>query len=77
MARAVIVVAIAIIVTGTVAWLRKEFSGALTLLIVLFAMLGGLLAGDRALASATSLELAASRLELQISGGRREGDIDN
>jgi len=37
------------------------------MLVVLFTLLGGLLAGDTALASATSLELAASRLELQVT----------
>ena len=78
LAALVIVIAVAIIAVTIVFWLSDDLPPAISVLIVLFTLLGGLLGGDRALASATGLELAASRFELQLSlasqnDGQRRG----
>ncbi len=67
MAWAAIAVSLTIIAVTLLFWIRDDLSFPVAMLVVLFTLLGGLLAGDTALASATSLELAASRLELQVT----------
>ena len=59
-----IVISLIIIIATVVFWMSDELSSPIALLIALFAVLGGLLTGERSLASATSIEIGASRLEV-------------